>query len=175
MAEVVPVIGAVAAVIAAVLAGVSVWATGRREERRWARDALVDTFVAYLQSSFSNDARAALEERQSANPDQQVVAALRSSCNAAHDAQMQALTRLRLLGTPSAVAAAERLHTADHEVTRYAFETNRPNSDDRWRDLRAQQRQSREAVIEAARAALGLGDTAPIEHEPGRSVGELSS
>lgn len=126
MTEIVSVIGAVAAVVAAVRAGVAVWVNGRREERRWVGEALVETFIAYLQSSFLNEARAALEERQSVPTNHQVVAALWSACEDAHGAQMQALTRLRLLAPPSAVATAERLHTADHEVTRYAFGPTSP-------------------------------------------------
>jgi hypothetical protein len=50
--EWVPVISAFAAATAAILAGVNLWFTGRREERRWRRDSIVDTIVSFLDGSF---------------------------------------------------------------------------------------------------------------------------
>lgn len=46
------ILSAVAARLAAVLAGVNLYVTGRRELTKWAREVLVDAFTALLTGSF---------------------------------------------------------------------------------------------------------------------------
>lgn len=54
-------IAAVAATVAAVLAGISLWLSGSRDERRWRRDALLDTVVQFLDASFAAPGGLSLE------------------------------------------------------------------------------------------------------------------
>jgi hypothetical protein len=46
-------IAAIAASVAAALSGATLWITSSRDERRWRRDALVDTLVRLLDASFA--------------------------------------------------------------------------------------------------------------------------
>src|SRR5262249_3590095 len=46
------VLSAIAATIAAVLAGFTLYLSGRREHRQWLRNSLVDSYVNYLAASF---------------------------------------------------------------------------------------------------------------------------
>lgn len=69
--------------------------TGRREQRKWARSALTDAFVAFLDASWRGTD--ALKQHQEEVP-AQALADMRSS-----------LTRLRLLASAPVVAAGEQL------------------------------------------------------------------
>lgn len=174
MTDIVPALGAIAATIAAILAGLNLWVVGKREERRWTREALVDVLVAYLQTSFRNEARAILEGRLRGCTEQQL-ALWRGTCDDAHADQMQTLTRLRLLAPASLIAAAEELHTADHEVTTYASEVPDADVGPAWQDLRQRQRSAREAVIVHGRTAIGVGNGAAIGHWGGRDASSLGA
>ena len=52
MSSVASVLSATAASIAAVLTAINLYVTGRRERAKWAREALVDAFIAFLDESF---------------------------------------------------------------------------------------------------------------------------
>jgi hypothetical protein len=46
-------VAAGAALVAALLSGLTLYASGRREERRWRRDELIDVYQAFLTISFT--------------------------------------------------------------------------------------------------------------------------
>jgi hypothetical protein len=46
-------LSAISATIAAILVAANLYISGRREQNRWARDALVDVFVTFLDAGFS--------------------------------------------------------------------------------------------------------------------------
>jgi hypothetical protein len=75
---------------------------------------------------------------------------------------MDALTRLRLLAPADVVAAAERLHTADHRVQSDALNKPKLPLVAQWAELREEQRTAREQLLVVARRALGLGPAQPI-------------
>jgi hypothetical protein len=56
-------ISAIAAIAAAVFAGVNLWITGRREHSQWARQALVESLVEFMNASF-DVTRACAQGRQ---------------------------------------------------------------------------------------------------------------
>lgn len=74
---------------------------GRREQRKWAREALTDAFVAFLEASWSHsDVVGSLAEDQASSPQvtQTFYAEMRSQ-----------LTRLRLLASDGVLDAGEEL------------------------------------------------------------------
>lgn len=58
------IIAAVAASLAAVLSGFGLWLGWRREDRKWRRDALVDTLVQILDSSFASPGSGLMQKRR---------------------------------------------------------------------------------------------------------------
>lgn len=104
-------ISAIAAAIAALLAGLTLYTSGRRDPR-WVRDSLIDSYVAYLDASFESAGPSALNARLTG--DETAAADYRRQASAAHRRQNDTLTRLRILAPAYVVEAAERLHEADH-------------------------------------------------------------
>lgn len=60
-------IGAVAASLAAILAGLTLYVSGRRDNRKWLRDALIDAYVEFLDASFRAPNASGYELRSSNN------------------------------------------------------------------------------------------------------------
>lgn len=160
------VIGAVtasAAGIAAILAGINLYVSGRREQKKWIREALVETLVTFLDSSFkhgvayrilsSGRSLQDLERRH-----------LHATVVEAHDQQGEALTRLQLLGPPQLVEAADALHDREHAMAAACF--GEPASAvevaEAVEDARISIQRAREQVLKAARRAIRLGDIAGI-------------
>ena len=114
-------LSASAATLAAVFAGLTLYFSGRREHRRWVRDALVDTYVTYLDASFRASPRSAREARLANGAGSSEVAQARQLAVTSHAVLMDTLTRLRILALPAVVSAAEDLHQADHEVLDFAL------------------------------------------------------
>ena len=56
MAVAADVLTAGAASVAALLSGVNLYVSGRREEQRWNREALIEAFVTFVGASFSFNA-----------------------------------------------------------------------------------------------------------------------
>ena len=57
------VLSAVAATIAAVCAGGTLYFSGRREQRKWLREALIEAYIDFLEASFAGSPAQALELR----------------------------------------------------------------------------------------------------------------
>jgi hypothetical protein len=107
------VVSAVAATAAALLAGLNLYVTGRRQDVVWARETLVDAFERFLTASFAvNEAcrEGARIHAQNGNPEELRRVKL-EALTALHSAQMPTLTRIRLLSTPAAAAAANACMT----------------------------------------------------------------
>ncbi|MEU8239745.1 hypothetical protein AB0C07_15995 [Actinoplanes missouriensis] len=121
-----------AAVISLATLIVTTLVTGRREQRKWVREALTDAFTAFLDASWrGTDALIRSEDPDPAYAD------MRSQ-----------LTRLRLLASPAVVAAGEELLRRQHRA-------KVADDQDRQQALSACSTARRD-VIAAARAQMGL-------------------
>jgi hypothetical protein len=150
------IISAVAASTAAVLAAANLFVSGRREHAKWARDALVEVLITFLDASFqSKDAvKHALREAQ-IDPSSTRVAELLEEAQDAERRMRLMQTRLRLLAPPSVVDAAQELRTA---TLRYARQFNIRNENATSTDLetRRQLWALRQHVLDEAKDALSL-------------------
>jgi hypothetical protein len=161
----VDVVGAVtagAAGLAAVLAGVNLYISGRRELDRWTREALVDAFVMFLDASFKQSgACRTLTSRSSPPPEERN--RLRVAVVEAHDLESDILTRLRLLAPSRVVKAAELLHQAEHRLVAVSFTEPLPPQV-AIDEAAVPVRHARTVFLQSARSILKLSDTAAIEH-----------
>jgi hypothetical protein len=157
------ILSAIAATIAVVLAGFSLYVSGRREHLRWIRESLVASYEDYLTASFDAPGLRGLQARQRGDAGEALDPYRRQVADA-HSNQTAALTRLRMIAPSDVVAAAETLHEADHAVTAVLDATDIPDADT-WAELRAQQWDARSAFVNQVRRSLGLGASAPIGHQ----------
>jgi hypothetical protein len=158
------VIGAVtagAAGVAALLAGINLYVSGRRELDKWTRETLVEALVVFLDSSFKQSGLCT--SFISPNSPLEDGERLRTAVIATHDLQTDTLTRLRLLAPSRVVTAAESLHRADHGLIALCFMESVPQAEtiDAHRMLI---RRVRQQFVESARSTLRLKDTAEIGH-----------
>ncbi len=169
MAGFASVISAVAAAIAALLAGLTLYTSGRRDHRRWLRDSLVDSYVAYLDASFGSAGPGALQARLTG--DEGGAASYRKQAAEAHSRQNDTLTRLRILAPANVIKAAEQLGAADRDVTSAALDA-RFEGDPSWDEVRAEQSSARKAFLNEARRSLELGLGAPISYRTELATGD---
>ena len=158
------VVGAVtagAASLAAVLAGVNLYVSGRREINKWTRETLVEIFVAFLDASFKHGAICRTLLRDA--PPEPKRHSLRADVVAAHDMEADALTRLRLLATSRVITAAQALIEAEHTLAAACFVDPLPPLQDA-ENLLDRVRQVRVNLVESARSALRLRDTTGSDH-----------
>lgn len=157
--EWVPVISAFAAATAAILAGVNLWYTGRREERRWRRDSLVDTIVSFLDGSFKLPGNMAYNHLAVGGDPTEIKAQSEQGFLECANA----LTRLRVLASPDVVQRAHELHDLD-DVIRAALLGGGPiPTPETWIDTADKRMAARTALINAARRDLGLDDGVALE------------
>jgi hypothetical protein len=152
------IIGAVtagAAGLAAALAGLNLYLSGRRELDKWTRDALVDIFALFLDTSFKH--ASACGRILSDSPPQLERQQLQRDILEAHSAASQALTRLRLLAPPAVVTNAIALLEVEYLLAEPCF-TGRPAQDNTFELIRAI-RKARAQLLVSARSALGLRNT----------------
>ncbi len=120
--------------------------SGHREQRRWAREALTDAFVAYLDASWrSSDAL-----RRGAGPDPADPARaseLQAAKSACEEMRTQ-LTRLRLLASPSVAEAGQHLLRSQ----RRAIEGAALPGDPLLQDVS----KGRQMLIQTAKTEMGL-------------------
>lgn len=158
------IVAAVAASLAAVLSGFSLWIGGRREERRWRRDAIVDTLVLLLDSSFASPGDVLMRKRKAgtlSDEDRHLAAQ-------AHTAGISALTRLRVIASPAVVEEAEHLHMADDTGSDMVLEHPDIPDDLAWSRMVEERRRRRDRLLHASRKELGLGPAKAIH--PGRKA-----
>jgi hypothetical protein len=157
-----------AAGIAAGLAGVNLYVSGRRELDKWARETLVEILTTFLDGSFNH--WNACEAIHVLAPQIRELNQLRSAIIASHDTEIDALTRLRILAPPSLVDAALILLEAEYDLAAHCF--LEVIQSDVYCKLRGCVNQSRGRFIEAARLALGLrkiAGTGSFDKGPGPS------
>jgi hypothetical protein len=158
--NIVGVITASAAGLAAALAGANLYISGRRELNKWTRESLVESLVIFLDTSFKlrSTCRQLLSARSGDKEHQELIRAVISG----HDLETETLTRLRLLASSRVVRAAENLHTADHNLAYTCFQgcSDPATLESSFSAVR----QARASFIESARFAFRLKDSAPITH-----------
>jgi hypothetical protein len=146
-------VAAIAATVAAILSGIALWLGGAREERKWRRDALVDTVVQFLDASFAGPGTSLLDKRRDSTLTDQDL----EKVDEVHRASLTALTRLRVLASTKLVACAEELHGADD----YAYDIVLGNLElpdrEEWDAYQTARWNIRHSVLDAARRDLGLG------------------
>lgn len=147
-----------AALVAAGFSGTTLWLTGHRDERKWRREAMVETLVQFFAASFVGLSRQALSAREQGED----LEPFRNKYDAFHGTQMDALTRLRIIAPNNVISAAEKLHEADDAVRDSIFLSTVELSEEERRDLRRRRTEAREALLDAARKTLGLGKSHPI-------------
>ncbi|MEU8613485.1 hypothetical protein AB0C29_36420 [Actinoplanes sp. NPDC048791] len=148
---------AFAASIAAVLAALNLYLSGRREQHRWARDVLVDVFVTFLNADFASAGacnRLADLRRSGVGPDQDTT--VRDDIHRAHDEQTEMLTKMRLLTTPAVVEAAMGLHVAGHAYVAFVEEAEPAPEPKAQRVAGQEVWQARRTFLAAAKAEIGL-------------------
>jgi hypothetical protein len=158
--DVVVILGAIAAVLAAIFSGLALYVSGRREERRWRREQLTDAFQAFLAVSFDRSYLAWLVSRARLAEPTVELESYQSEETVLHGEHDRLLQRLRLLAPPSAVMAAEALHLGDHALLDPVLDPKMLWSDqasEAFEVERQHNRQLKEQMVDAARAALGLG------------------
>jgi len=160
------VLSAGAATVAAVLAGLTLYATGRRETRSWLRDSLVEHYVEFLTSSFSSAGQRAYSAR--VHGDTVAFSAIADRARQEYLRGTDTLTHLRILAPREVVSAAEALHTADYQVSTAMLSSDPLPSEEDWKYMRDTQRAARAAMLVEIRKSLGLGDAAPIGRLPGQ-------
>jgi hypothetical protein len=152
-------VSAGAASLAALLAGVNLYLSGRRERHKWAREALVEVFFTFLSASFdigSACRRLVRARLDGAAPEE--LGDLVKRIDELHQVQTAALTRIRLLASGGAVESAVGLHLADHAVVDLARRTEESLAEDEFRscrELRAY-RAARDDFVLAAKKAMGI-------------------
>jgi hypothetical protein len=160
-------VAAVAALGAAVFSGLTLLITGRRETRKWLRESLLEAQVEFLDASFRYPARQ-LHALIGDLPSDAVVSQTMdlssywADYKTAHEAQNDALTRLRLLAGDAVVRAAENLHDIDEHISLRLMGDEPYLGLAAFNELRRNQRTAREEFIKAARVGVNLSPGAPI-------------
>lgn len=154
------IVAASAAGLAAILSAVNLYVSGRRELDQWSREALVETIVKFLDTSWRLRGFFEALLTESVGDTQQ---SLRSHARivAAHDLETENLTRLRLLAPSNVVETAEALHEMDHRIIDAYFADSRETA---FRDAVTEARDARLQFIKAARSAFRLRGVAAITH-----------
>ncbi|MBT2232199.1 hypothetical protein [Nonomuraea sp. NEAU-A123] len=151
-----PVLSAIAAACAAVLAGLNLFVTGRREQTKWSREVLVDTLAEFLTASYrcKDECKQAAAMKRAGLSDDDLKSHL-DAASAVYDEQKDALTRLRLLAPPSVVKAANAVRYRNKDYLTFA--TEGLNGDiEQDRKLRCGLGAAREEALQAARRFLKI-------------------
>jgi hypothetical protein len=158
-------VAAGAALVAAILSGFTLYASGRREERRWRREELIDAYEAFITISFTRTLLAVQTMQAHASGERVPVGELQKKQDELHDKHDGLLTRLRLLGRADVVQAAEALHMSDHSLVDPAMKVRAPISEEEWQrfeENRDRNRQSKDQMFTAARKTIGLHSAVPL-------------
>jgi hypothetical protein len=110
VSTIVAVLSAITASAAAVFAGLNLWLTGRRESAKWAREAMMESFVNFLDASFrSKDSCKTLLRRVRSGTGNLDSESFIATANVATDDMLGYVTRLRMLARPEVIKAARDL------------------------------------------------------------------
>jgi hypothetical protein len=153
-------LAAAGALLAAVFSGVNLYLTGRREETKWKREALLDAYDRYLALSRNRDHVADRIAKSRAAGKMDDVDGLRAEETRLHEEQLDVLTRLRLLSSREIIASAEALHLSDHELIDAAMEVQGGGDRKRYEQKRIGNKDCKAQLIDEVRKSLRLpGDT----------------
>ena len=158
--------GAAAAFAAALFSGVSLYLTGKREERRWRRDALFKIYQRFIELSFERSLKAVLGIKVRRGTPPFDLEELADEEWLLHQEYDGLLTSLRLLGVSEMVHAAETLHKRDQELVVLALRSEEAVTDidfETFERKREENRQAKQSMLDAARASLALDAAAPID------------
>ncbi|MCX4093612.1 hypothetical protein [Nocardia sp. alder85J] len=97
------ILSAVAASMAAVLSSATLYLSGRRDHRRWLREALIEAYVDFLGASFATGGPKA-RSLSTDDTDPEALARTKNDSDEAHRLQTERLTRLRLIARPGSSA-----------------------------------------------------------------------
>ncbi|MFG2039085.1 hypothetical protein [Dactylosporangium sp. NPDC048998] len=157
MGSVATIISAAAATVAALLAGLNLVVSGRREQAKWAREALVEVLVGFIDASFDSKdiVKRAIRD---GTPDSWPLdrnADAHQEAKAAEHRMRHTQSRLRLLAPPAVVDAAQQLRIG---TRRYLALLDAHLEDAQVRDaaMRAELWHLRQRFLNEAKAALAL-------------------
>ena len=150
------IVSAAAAGLAAILAGVNLYISDRRDLNKWTRETLIETLTLFLDASFGY--ASACRNLFRLSPEGREVNSMRRVILAQHDAEANALTRLRILAPPSVVENEVKLLEAEYHLAEPCFVD--PASIDvsleTYYALIGPVHENRALFIQAIRASLGL-------------------
>jgi hypothetical protein len=124
----------VAALAAAVLSGLALFLTGRREDLKWKREVLSQAMVSLFDASFAGAYEAAFEARQAGEK----IEEHKELALDLHAIQLRALTRMRFLAKPAVVTRAFELHDIEDSI--YGLVFVEELKAERWTDLVARRK-----------------------------------
>jgi hypothetical protein len=146
------IVSAAAALLAAALAGTTLYANGRREERKWRRDVTLEALVTFLEGSFSGAGdKVFAVKKEGGNLEPHLATAAK-----AERRQRDALTRLRLLAPTPVIDAAKELRQVDLDVRTWALDPKTTDQDPSWAALRSKQLAGRDHLETVARTSIDL-------------------
>ena len=168
--DVIGTVTAGAAGLAAVLAGVNLYVSDRREKKkwtqderreqeRWERDKLIDNLALFLDASFQIGSNCHTILRESPPPAER--ARLSAAALAAHDAGGDAMTRLRLLAPADLVKAADLVRIHETKLALACCPELQPNPDNESSEvdnLSSNLREAREQFLKSSRKTLSLDE-----------------
>jgi hypothetical protein len=170
--------------LAAVFSGISLYLAGKREERRWRRDALLSAYQRFVELSFDRSLIAvqAIDTRRPDVPPRTRetfnLDELRTRESVLHTEYDSLITCLRLMATTDVINAAETLHVSDNQLLTLGWASDARASATEFNlfeEKREQNRRAKEDMLKAARASLGLDPAAVIADQYwGRSAEELA-
>lgn len=152
-------LAAISATVAAVLAAVSLGLSTAREERKWRRESLVDTVVAFLDAGFDAPGELSMGKFRAGAYGKRDEEEHRR----AHQRMLRALTRLRVLASAEVVSAAERVHSCD--LARIQMLAMRQVPAEDWKRLGDMRNVARKELLASARRAMGLKPSAQINSQ----------
>ncbi len=147
------VISAVAAIVAATFSGTTLYISGRREQRKWARDATVQALVDLVDASYRSAGQKGFDARSKGSSD---LDAIERTAKDAREQQSASLTRLRLIAPEEIVVAVQALLDADTAVNNAVLGPNVLPTTERWKELRDSQWDRRAALQQAGRKYFGI-------------------
>jgi hypothetical protein len=145
-----------AAALAALLSGISLFLTGRREDKRWKREVLVDTMVSFFDASFAYVDRAAFRAAEAGHN----LEWYKDRALDAHATQLRELTRLRFLARRGVLKRAFKLHDVEDELFEHVF--NEQPNEQTFEELETERSKARTKLFNASRRNLGLWNTSKI-------------
>jgi hypothetical protein len=164
--DVASILSAGAASIAAVLSGIGLYVSGQREEARWMRETLLEAFEGFLNASFETTSTAKYLGgfRGTGTPIDRDEAVKR--IRSLHEAQLDSLTRLRLLADANVIHAAADVHDGDYGFVQMMTRDPRPTEEE-YQAAVSEAHRRRETFLATTRQALRVsGKVAAVGNLP---------